>query len=101
MMTVVQMGNIVYNTLVYPIHHTVYLKALCNPLLLTPGSRLGMASVPLQQQFEWDISRRNGLGENHPNHRTGHPFNGEETRQWTLPDYCSSIVSPIEKRIKK
>lgn len=74
----------------------VNIEFLCTVLHCTVFSQIvtgpRMACFTVQQQPEWNPSRRDGSWQNHPDHCSHHISNGEKESEWTIPHHCSSVV---------
>lgn len=62
-------------------------------LLFPADQGLGVAGVPVQQQPERHPGRRDGSGQNHPDHRFNHIPHGAQADQRPLPHHSTSLVS--------
>lgn len=62
-------------------------------LLVDQG--LGVAGVPVQQQPERHPGRRDGPGQDHPDHRSHHVPHGAQADQRTLSHHSTSLVSAL------
>lgn len=56
--------------------------------------RFGVAGVAVQQQLERHPGRRDGPGQNHPDHRPHHLPHGEQAPQRALSHHRATLVSP-------
>lgn len=66
-----------------------FLKPIC--LFIGEGS--WVAGISVQQQLEWHLGRRDGIGKNHSNDCVDHLSCGEEENERSFLDYLAIVVS--------